>query len=207
MRRNPDAYTVHLEWRKKIWHALVSRQHSGTGQCPPSWQSRPCLSKAVHPWTRQCSPSSRSPAHRPGWRRRLLPRCSASQKRSALSHRRKDDIRGAIEALAGWLIPVVTFYKQPSKRFTRSRRVRVSETEKVVPCIGILHIVYLQAAVTHRVHTSIMFILVYRQCGQPPGTIYLLAFIPANVGGSVSQSVILVGNHHWRPSQNTLFPP
>lgn len=97
------AYTVHLEPRKKIWSSVVPGQHSGTGQCPPSWQRRPRLLKAVHPWTRQFPPPCHSLTHRSGWRRRLLPRCSGLQKRSDLNNR-KDKIRSTIQTLAGCFI-------------------------------------------------------------------------------------------------------
>lgn len=192
-----------------MWHCFVPGQHIGTCQYPLAWLQRPCSVQVVHPWTRQCPPAWDSPTHRSARRRRLPPRSSAAQQPSALSHREKGEVRRVIQTLAGWYIPVVTFYGQ-LKFFTRLLLELEAINEKVVPCIGVLHIIYLQAAVIDvvaQIPIVLPAIPEYWQWDESPITRHLRLFKPANFGDSVGKRIgIPAVNHRWRPSQNAQIP-
>lgn len=72
----------------------------------------------------------------------------------------------------------------------------------------VLHIIYLQAAVTPEVaHILIVFrgVLEHWQWEEPPITRYLLLFRPTDPSDNVGERIVILAVHiHWRPSQNTL---
>lgn len=104
-----------------------------------------------------------------------------------------------IQTLADWFIPGVTFHRQLSGCCTGPLCERGLKTEKVVPCIGVLHVVYLQAAVTPVVaHISIALrgVLEDWQWEHLPITGYLLASRPADSDDNVAERIVILAVNH-----------